>query len=167
MPSPIAPVPRSARISWIGTGPPSLPQRAERARGGARDSRGLSGQLGVWWPRYAGWVRRETQDSWGLSGQLGVWRPWYAGWIWWETRDSRGLSGSQDNLGSGGHAMQSGGVAGGSVLRNLTTPICRVGNHNMIHSRFGSSHSSSGSRHFGKATTPTADSDGALPVAHA
>ena len=29
--------------------------------------------------------------------------------------------------GSGGRGMQGGGVAGGSVLRNLTTPTCRVG----------------------------------------
>ena len=34
---------------------------------------------------------------------------------------------SRDNLGSGGRGMQGGGVAGGSVLRNLTTPTCRVG----------------------------------------
>ena len=33
----------------------------------------------------------------------------------------------RDNLGSGGRGMQGGGVAGGSVLRNLTTPTCRVG----------------------------------------
>ena len=35
---------------------------------------------------------------------------------------------TRDNLGSGGRGVQGGGVAGGSVLRNLTTPTCRVGN---------------------------------------
>ena len=46
-------------------------------------------------------------------------------------RDEAGLPGilgdHRDNLGSGGRGMQGGGVAGGSVLRNLTTPTCRVG----------------------------------------
>ena len=37
------------------------------------------------------------------------------------------LGDTRDNLGSGGRGMQGGGVAGGSVLRNLTTPTCRVG----------------------------------------
>ena len=37
------------------------------------------------------------------------------------------LGDHRDNLGSGGRGMQGGGVAGGSVLRNLTTPTCRVG----------------------------------------
>ena len=40
------------------------------------------------------------------------------------------LRDSRDNLGSGGRGMQGGAVAGGSVLRNLTTPTCRVGKNN-------------------------------------
>ena len=39
------------------------------------------------------------------------------------------LGDTRDNLGSGGRGMQGGGVAGGSVLRNLTTRTCRVGNN--------------------------------------
>ena len=61
--------------------------RFRRGRGGGipRDTRGFSGQLGVWRPRYAGWMRRDSQGYSGIIGTtwdlgLGVWRPRYAGW---------------------------------------------------------------------------------------
>ena len=68
-----------------------------------RDSQGYSGIIGTTWGLAAAVCR---VDEAGFPGILG---------------DHR------DNLGSGGRGMQGGGVAGGSVLRNLTTPTCRVG----------------------------------------
>ena len=43
-------------------------------------------------------ARRDTRDSRGLSGQLGVWRPRYAGWGW---RGGLFLKANNPNLSGG------------------------------------------------------------------